>query len=95
MRKYLSGIFSSSIDEVISSIRLGDDINTQDRFTGNTPLHYAILRQDIDMINTLLDFGAELNIKNNDNNKPFDLADMLRYDMGKDALNLKKKENLC
>jgi ankyrin repeat protein len=41
---------------------------------GNTALHFAVLRNDVDMVKTLLDLGADKNIKNSIGKTPLDRA---------------------
>jgi ankyrin repeat protein len=41
---------------------------------GNTVLHYAAIKGKEDTIKTLLDLGALKNIKNNEDETPYDIA---------------------
>jgi ankyrin repeat protein len=47
------------------SVNINNNINIQDKF-GNTPLHYAVLKNDNEMANLLIQNGANPKIKNND-----------------------------
>lgn len=51
--------FSSALNHYIS-------------YSGFTPLHYAILREDIGVVTFLLDSGADPNIENNRGHTPID-----------------------
>lgn len=53
-------------------VELGADLNIQNEH-GNTPLHIACVRRDLRMIQCLLDRGAKTEIRNNENQTPFDL----------------------
>jgi len=41
------------------------DLNEQDPKTGHTPLHAAVLIDDIDLVKTLLDYGVDVTIRDN------------------------------
>ena len=45
---------------------------TVQNVSGNTPLHYAILRVNINIVEILLSKGANVNIKNYYNDSPLD-----------------------
>ena len=46
------------------------DINIVYKNNGNTPLHEAVRRFNIDVVKILLTYGAKINIKNNDGETP-------------------------
>ena len=41
--------------------------------THNTPLHEAAVKQDVEFISLLLEFGADINVRNNKGLRPIDL----------------------
>ena len=49
------------------------EINVQDKY-GQTPLHFSVNLDDVDMINTLLDWGADPNIADDDGETPESLG---------------------
>lgn len=51
----------------------GVDSNVKNQF-GSTPLYCAINRRDVDMINVLLEYEADPNIRNNDGVAPIHLV---------------------
>lgn len=51
------------------------NLTIQDNF-GNTPLHIAVIRRDIPVIELLLQYDANLEVKNNEDKKPFQMIDM-------------------
>ncbi len=66
------------IDNCLSAIYnprslIDNPLDVQDEY-GNTPLHYAILNQDVTMLNLLVENKASLNIRNNENKYPLNLA---------------------
>ena len=50
------------------------NINKKNK-NGDTPLHLAVQRGDYDIIQLLLDNGADITIKNKKGISPYDLAD--------------------
>ena len=60
-------------DILESLILAGADINKQDQ-RGNTPLHIAIESNNVNFIKRLINFDADLMIKNNSGLRPLDLA---------------------
>ncbi len=54
-------------------VRFTADINGQS-LKGNTALHFAVSRNDVDMVKTLLDLGADRKIKNASGYSPMDRA---------------------
>lgn len=73
----------------------GANPNIQD-FLGNTPLHYAILKRDLALIQKLLDARASLEIKNNLNQTPKDLLS-ITYEQHLSVLNTLRmnSSNVC
>lgn len=64
----------SNFEIVKMLVQKGANPNLINKF-GNTPLHLAFLRRDLDMIVCLIEHGAELDIKNHEGNTPIDLLD--------------------
>jgi ankyrin repeat protein len=54
-------------------LEYGMDVNAQDKH-GNTPLHWAQLRDNEPMVRLLLKYGADVNAQNNYGNRPLYLA---------------------
>ena len=52
----------------------GADVNRQDRWYKDTPLHYAARDNYTEAVRLLLDNGADINLKNNENKTPLDVA---------------------
>ncbi|MDR2806579.1 MAG: ankyrin repeat domain-containing protein [Puniceicoccales bacterium] len=61
-------------DIVEQLIRQGADINAQNKYK-NTPLHYAVLVGNIEMVKFLVEHGANINITNKKEKTPLDLAE--------------------
>ncbi|KAF7722870.1 hypothetical protein EC973_002631 [Apophysomyces ossiformis] len=64
----------------------GIKLNTKNGIEGNTPLHKAVLCKDdpvlaLDMVDTLLEAGADPSIENNDKQTPLMLVDPKDDDM--------------
>ncbi|XP_055848447.1 uncharacterized protein LOC129913682 [Episyrphus balteatus] len=57
---------------------LGSSIDSKD-IDDNTPLHKAIMLADRSIIESLLNLGSNINILNNNNHTPIDLADHLHF----------------
>lgn len=55
-------------------IASGAMINTQNSTNGNTPLHFASEKGNINLVKLLIKHSADLNILNYENKKPIDLA---------------------
>ncbi|PAF53744.1 hypothetical protein BKH42_04400 [Helicobacter sp. 13S00482-2] len=51
-------------------LKEGADVNIRDSIRGNTPLHYAVSRQDSNMIALLMKYGGDMYIKNNSGDTP-------------------------
>jgi len=66
-------IIISKGPEVIKLLLSTNNINNKDRM-GNTILHYAAIKGQEDAIKTLLDLGALKNVKNNEDETPYDIA---------------------
>lgn len=61
------------------NILLGiSNINAQDNH-GRTLLHYAVVEQDLKRLKLFLDHGAIINVKDNKNQTPYDLAKDCEY----------------
>lgn len=59
--------------EVIKTLLNSKNINNRDAL-GNTVLHYAAIKANADTIKTLLDLGALKNVKNSEDETPYDIA---------------------
>lgn len=51
-------------------LKAGADPDIKDTIRGNTPLHYAVSRQDSNMIALLMKYGADMYIENNNGDTP-------------------------
>lgn len=51
-------------------LKAGADPDIRDTIRGDTPLHYAVSRQDNNMIALLMKYGADMYIKNNNGDTP-------------------------
>ncbi|PAF46643.1 hypothetical protein BKH46_06655 [Helicobacter sp. 12S02634-8] len=51
-------------------LKEGADPNIKDSIRGNTPLHYAVNKQDKNMITLLMQYGADMYIENNNGDTP-------------------------
>ncbi|QQR49631.1 ankyrin repeat domain-containing protein [bacterium] len=63
-------------------LRTGIDVNAQNK-EGNTPLHLAVLKDNLEIVILLLQQGADVTLKNNEENKA---ADLSSHEEIKDAL---------
>jgi len=54
---------------------LGTNLNARLSKTGNTALHFAVLRKDIELVCLLLEAGADLDMRNDDRMSPLELVD--------------------
>jgi ankyrin repeat protein len=54
-------------------LKFKSNVNERDE-SGNTPLHYTIEKNNKEITELLLLNGADINIKNNDNKIPYDIA---------------------
>lgn len=64
------------IDPTRMLISLGATINLQDRSQRNTPLHFAAMSSNSNVITTLLNSGADVDAKNVNGETPLDIAKM-------------------
>lgn len=70
----------SDVDEIHRLLTAGADINFQDANRNfNTPLHLAIERRNVDLINLLLTFNPSYRVRNMNGERPRDLALNLNY----------------
>jgi ankyrin repeat protein len=63
---------------IIKLIKLGVDINQSDE-KGWTPLHYAVDKCDLKLVNLLLEYGADKSLVNNDGLNASQLASSLGF----------------
>ena len=59
-------------------IAQGVDVNSKDE-NGNTLLHFAVLKENYELLNLLIQNNADLNMKNKEGEAPLNLAIGLRY----------------
>lgn len=72
--------YTSYIDEILKLLTSGADINFQDANRNfNTPLHLAVERRNIELINLLLNFNPSRKIRNMNGERPRDLALNLNF----------------
>jgi len=70
----MQGSLKLTISTIVSELKLNNmDLNIQDR-DGNTPLHYAVDHDAVDIVRDLLDLGAEINIANSYRETPLHSA---------------------
>jgi ankyrin repeat protein len=62
-------VLHSDLDGARSAIISGEDLNELDEL-GNSPLHWAVLRGDLDMVELLLEEGADPNVMSSDGFTP-------------------------
>lgn len=67
-----------SIKIVRALLQAGSHVNAQSYQNGNTPLHYAILVDNTDVRNILLENGADKKIRNHDGRTPVKHAEYIR-----------------
>ena len=58
----------------LTSSNEGADVNRQDRYNKDTPLQFAAQYNKTESVRLLLDNGADINLKNDDNKTPLDVA---------------------
>ena len=56
-------------------LRLGMDVNRQDRYNEETPLHFAARNNHTEVARLLIDNEVDIKIKNDVNKTPLDVAD--------------------
>ncbi|WP_319480940.1 ankyrin repeat domain-containing protein [uncultured Draconibacterium sp.] len=61
-----TAIMSGNLEAVKQHIEAGTDINKKDQMSGSTPLIAAVSFNKTTIAKTLIDAGADLNLKNND-----------------------------
>jgi len=70
--------------KVESLVKSGSSVNAPDK-DGNTPLHWAAIRNSIPIADFLMVYGAKIDVKNSSGYTPLDLAiganslDMIRF----------------
>ncbi|MCE3237040.1 MAG: ankyrin-like [Gammaproteobacteria bacterium] len=72
-KQFISAICSGNVAEVSFLIKDGADINAIDSM-GNTPLHWAIQKNDVECINLLVQAGANINIAATSGDTPLHLS---------------------
>jgi len=74
-------IFSAALSGIISKLRsfisAGEDVNARDEY-GNTPLHRATSRGNLEAVRFLLKQGADVNARDRFGDSPLHIAAMLR-----------------
>ena len=60
-------IYYQSVEAVETLLKLGADIDYQNPSTGSTPIMYSAQRGDRNVVMFLLEYGADLDIRNKDN----------------------------
>lgn len=66
-------VISECYDNAKSLLRHGALPNVQDG-DGNTPMHYAVMKEDIKMVKLLDEFGADAKIKNQSDMSAIDIS---------------------
>ncbi|MBA3953801.1 ankyrin repeat domain-containing protein [Candidatus Dependentiae bacterium] len=62
------------IEEARDLLQKGAQVNTQSPLNGYTPLHYALCAQSPQLVNMLLENGANINLRNTDNKSSLENA---------------------
>ncbi len=76
-------VFNQNLAHAEKSLREGAKINAKN-FAGKTPLHYAMYFEDIDMVLLLLEYGADMSAKDNNNESPVEyMFDEWNYSQNK------------
>jgi len=71
-------VLSNDVYEFRKILQKHEDINTVDTF-GNTPLHYASMKRNINLMEALINNGAKINVQNNNGRTPL-MVTMLNKD---------------
>lgn len=88
----MSPEFAKDASKIIVKIyNLGFDMNQKDK-RGNTPLMHVVARNNQELAKVLLGLGADLNVKNNYNETPADVAEKAGHHDLAVWLNKKAKE---
>ena len=66
--------------------RRREELNALDEFNGYTPLHYAVIADDLDSIEVLIKFGADLDARDSEGLNPMMHAVGLSLDRAADVL---------
>jgi ankyrin repeat protein len=86
-RKYIlcelfrSCVFNGNCKKILDLLLKNIDytIHINEKYSNNTPLHYAVIKNRKDCILMLLEHGADPSILNNDNKTPLDIANEDNY----------------
>jgi hypothetical protein len=71
----LFAVRTNNIDDLRNSIKLGADVNWQDsKIEGETALHAAVRKANLEIVNFLLQTGANINSKNHSGLTPLHVA---------------------
>ncbi|MBQ9243777.1 MAG: ankyrin repeat domain-containing protein [Proteobacteria bacterium] len=62
------------VNKVKALIDKGADVNTKDKFSGNTPLHLAVIRGHLEVIKLLISSNANVNARTNFGTSPLHFA---------------------
>jgi ankyrin repeat protein len=75
-----------AVDKIINYlIAAGDDINAIDN-VGNTPLLWAVDSANLQAVETLLNLGADANIRNKNSERPFEKAQIMKEFKGTETI---------
>lgn len=73
-RTPLQVMMMGSTTVALTLLRAGADPNLKDSSTGGTPLHDAARTGYLDTVKALVDYGADIQVRDNAGRRPIDLA---------------------
>lgn len=75
-----AAVHENDVDKAVQILNAPDcDVNMRNS-TGMTPLHYAVDRGNVAMVQALLKFNADINAQDSDNQTPLVIAKICDYD---------------
>lgn len=77
----LKEVKSDRTEKVFELLQSPQDLNARDKKTGNTPVHFAIENQNLEILNALLslEIKPNLNVLNNEDNSPLIYATNVNF----------------
>jgi ankyrin repeat protein len=76
-RDLFAAVGNGDLEKVKELITRGAEVNAKHGTSGGSPLHFAVLAGNKDMVELLIRSGAEVNMKNILGQTPFDLAQII------------------
>ena len=74
MAELITSIYLNDIKNIKEALENGADVYFQDEQSGMSPLHVAILQNNRDIVELLLEKGADVNLQNNSGDTPLHFA---------------------